>query len=210
MDGVDQCRAAMRRMVNQKLRRRYKTSMTADEQKQFRRTALELRDIKLDELGRMAEETLKKAGDLLLNTGVMNDDSDIQDGEVSASDGANSETSASPLTQDLADAGTYRLDAPFEGDDAAPLPPFDPHMHAATVKSTKSQKQGKRRRGAANQSRRKRKVESREGELSYEDATTATLSFGRGSPSQTRRRGSKRRSTSDIQQSDATSAPNSD
>lgn len=208
MDGVDQCRAAMRRMVNQKLRRRHKTFMTADEQKQFRRTTLELRDIKLDEVEWMADKTMKKAGNLLLDTGVMNDDSDIGDCEVSASDGASSEASASALTQVLVDAGTYLSDTQFEGDDATPLPPFDPHMHAATVKSTKSRTQGRRRRGAGNQSRRNRKMKSREGGLSFQDTTTATRPIERGQPSQKRRRGRRRRSASDIQQSDDT--PNID
>jgi hypothetical protein len=210
MDGIDQCRAAIRRMVNHKLRRRYKTSMTAFEQKRFRSAALDLRDIQLDELGRMAEKTMKKAGDLLLDIGVMDDDSDVGETEVSASDGANRDASASVLTQDLVDADTYRSDAPFEGDDAAPLPPFDPHMHAATVKSTKSRKQGSHRRGAGNLSRRKRKVESRAGGISFEDTTTTMRSVGRGLASQNTPRGRRRRSASDIEESDGTSAPDSD
>jgi hypothetical protein len=67
MDGVDQCRAAMRRMVNRTLRHRYKSSMTPAEQNQFRSTALEMRDLKLDHLLQEADKIMKRAGRLLLD-----------------------------------------------------------------------------------------------------------------------------------------------
>jgi hypothetical protein len=209
MDGVDQCRAAMRRMVNRTLRHRYKTSMTPAEQNQFRSTALEMRDLKLDHLLQEADKIMKRAGRLLLDIFVTTDDSDLGDDEVSAIDGTNSETSASMLTQSMVDTDTDRSDAPFEGGDAARLPPFDPHMHAATVTSKKSRKQSSHGRGAGNQSRRKCKVETRESELSFADNTTAMHSIRRGPTRQKRRRRGKRRTTSDIREIDGTSTPES-
>ena len=155
-----------------------------------------MRDMKLDHLLQMAEQTMNRAGHLLLDISVMTDDSD-------RGDDTDSEAFASILTQSVVDTEADPSDSRFEGDDATKLPPFDPHMYATRVKLKKSRKQCIHRRGDGNQLRGKCKAET------IADNTTATRSMSRDPTRQKRRQG-ERRPTSEIREIDGTSTPESD
>lgn len=149
-NGVDQCREAMRRMTDPHQRRRHKKKMTKEEQKQFRSAALEARDAQLDHMVPKAEALLRTAISALLDEfrGAADEQFDIGDDEVSAS----------TMTQDLIFMSADRSAMHSENDEATSLPPFDPHMHATTVrKTTTAAKRKGQRSTAINRSRRKQR-----------------------------------------------------
>lgn len=126
-------------MTNSKERRRYKESMTRMELKQFRGTTLEARDVRFDTVAKDAERLLRDAIDALLNDFREDARMEFEDDELGYNSGhSSSEVSESNLNEDLlAPSGTFRSDINFHAGDDVTLPPFDPHMHASTVRSNK-------------------------------------------------------------------------
>ena len=123
-------------MTSSRERRRHKEGMSRMELRHFRGTALEARDVRYDIVAKEAERLLRDAIDTLLNSFCEDDEMEVGEKEF----GYNSERSnealmESPLIEDtFVASGTARA-----GDDLT-LPPFDPHMHASTVRGNRSRR----------------------------------------------------------------------
>lgn len=163
-DGIDQCREAMRRMTDYRERRRYRKEMTKEEQKQFRSVALEARDARLDLVVPQAETLLREAISTLLDEFRAADEFDVGDDEVSDDSGQSSDLSTQMQTQDLVAVDSSQPDTHFDEGEAASLPPFDPHMHATTVRRNSASKRKSKSRTDENGSRRRRRRRQKVGE----------------------------------------------
>jgi len=188
-------------MTSPRQRRCHKNEMTVQEQKHFRSVALETRDYQLDQVAPQAEEILRDARVTLLDKFCAPDEIDVGDDEMSDSSAHSSDISASILTQDLSSSNSFCSDdLHFETGDDAPLPPFDPHMHATTVRTRK--RSGKKNT-TDNRSRRKRR--RRPDGTSFRDDTDMEdmRSTGRAPERQKRRRPRKEDSLKPNNESDS-------
>lgn len=208
-DGIDQCRQAMRRMTDSHQRRSHKNEMTKEEQNQFRSVALEARDARLDLVVPQAETVLRDAISTLLGDfGSAAPESDIGDEETSDSSRQSSRLSSYDdyLTQDLISTNEFRLDEQFEDGETASLPPFDPHMHATTVRTHTASKRSSQRSTVRNKRRRKGRKQRNErmnGDRYKEDTNMADHGTDeQGARKRKRRRGASRESASGTRESD--------
>ena len=156
-DGVDQCRSALRQLLNDSRYRQEKRTLSKGEIKQIKRQRNELgfiRDNRMDELDLEVEAMVKKIRDMQVNLDRFSanaqdlDNSDAR-GDSESDDnmpfGNDDDDSASPMPSPASSPMTFQNE-----NIGRDLPPWDRHMHARRVRPPLTEAQEATRSNRAN------------------------------------------------------------
>ena len=168
-NGTDQARAALRRLLDDRLYRRHRKTMTPQQRKQCRGSALEdARNLRMDALENAVEGLVRKLKE------ICQDCEQQQQQQVAdeAADGDDSVSAASfqeePYqTQDLVPLEDSTVDGSLTHGEEQGLAPFHPHMHASrkktttTIKAVHQQKRARHKGTSVNTNKKRLKSSSR-------------------------------------------------
>ena len=173
-NGTDQCRAALRRMMDDRLYRKHRKQLTAKQRSVFRE-GTDARDLCMDGLEDAVETLVRKLKDICRACEEQVDDEMLTSGTESeeATDSPSSDENEYE-TQDLVPMAALVAHSSIETSER-PLAPFHPHMHASRVKKsgsshkrvytdTNSRKSRKRRAKPSTRNRRTTSGEANNGD----------------------------------------------
>jgi hypothetical protein len=143
-NGTDQCRAALRRLMDDRLYRKHRKQLTTKQRKQCRGAGkLEVRNLRMDAVEDTVEGLVRKLKDLVdaCEQHYDDDDDDSNDNSIGMANSSESE-SDDYETQDLVPLSTSEAATTAVDTSERPLAPFHPHMHASRVKITRKKTQG--------------------------------------------------------------------